>query len=98
MSKHTLEEFLAVVEQKNMLQTKFLSASLSDITDDETKKFENLLNFYMLRENNTLEEIVDKYLNKIGFMMEDQRYFFDTKNIVFLLLLRWKITIAISVI
>ena len=80
MSKHTLKEFLAVVEQKNMLQTKFLSASLSDITDDETKKFENLLNFYMSRENNTLEEIVDKYLNKIGFMMEDQRYFFENEK------------------
>jgi len=77
MQKSTLQEFTAIVEQKNMLQAKFLSTSLVDITDDEIAKFENLLNFYMLRENNTVEEIVDKYLNKIGFMMDDQRYFFE---------------------
>jgi 2-polyprenyl-3-methyl-5-hydroxy-6-metoxy-1,4-benzoquinol methylase len=72
-----LQEFCDFVGQKNVIHAKFLEKSLADITIEETAKFENLLNFYMRRENNTLEEIADKYLNKISFMMEDQIYFVE---------------------
>jgi 2-polyprenyl-3-methyl-5-hydroxy-6-metoxy-1,4-benzoquinol methylase len=73
--KATLQEFLNIINQKNFLQAKFLKTSLSDITDEEIVKFENLLSFYMRRENNTVEQIADKYLNKIFYLMDDQRYF-----------------------
>jgi DNA-binding ferritin-like protein (Dps family) len=75
--KHTLQEFLGFVSQKNALQSKYLNNSLSDITLEEKKKLENLLNFYMLRENSTMEQIVDKYLNHITSLVEEQRYFVE---------------------
>jgi 2-polyprenyl-3-methyl-5-hydroxy-6-metoxy-1,4-benzoquinol methylase len=75
--KHTLQEFLDYIGQKNMFQAKFLATSLSDITPEEIVKFENLLNFYMWRKNNTIEQIADKYLNKISFIMEEQCYFVE---------------------
>jgi 2-polyprenyl-3-methyl-5-hydroxy-6-metoxy-1,4-benzoquinol methylase len=77
MKNHSLQEFLEFVEQKNILHAKFLKTSLSDITDKEIIKFESLLRFYMQMGNDTLEQIVDKYLHKISFIMEEQLYFFQ---------------------
>jgi 2-polyprenyl-3-methyl-5-hydroxy-6-metoxy-1,4-benzoquinol methylase len=74
--KYTLREFLDIVKTKNMFQAKFLADSLADITGEEIAGFENLLNFYV-RRGNTLEQVVDKYLNKVEFIMEEQRYFVE---------------------
>jgi hypothetical protein len=76
-NKHTLQEFLDIVAQKNMFQTKYLNNSLSDITVDEVAQFENLLNFYMLRNNSAIEQIVDHYLDLIFCLVEEQRYFVE---------------------
>ena len=75
--KYTLQEFLDIVSEKNVFQTKYLDNSLSDISQEEIEKFENLLNFYTLREQCCLEEIVDKYLNKISYLVDGQRYFIE---------------------
>jgi 2-polyprenyl-3-methyl-5-hydroxy-6-metoxy-1,4-benzoquinol methylase len=77
MEKHTLREFCNIVEQKNMFHSRFLKASLSDITTEEIIKFENLLNFYILRENNTVEQIIDKYLEQVSYLVDEQRYFIE---------------------
>jgi len=75
--KSTLQEFLDIVGKKNIFQSKFLNNSLSDITPEEIVKFNNLLNFYIWREQSSLEGIVDRYLGKISFIMEEQRYFVE---------------------
>ncbi|GAP71796.1 methyltransferase type 12 domain [Candidatus Symbiothrix dinenymphae] len=75
--EYTLQDFLDIEGQKNVIQAKFLETSLSEITPEEIVKFNNLLHFYMQRGNNTLEQIVDKYLNLVSFIMEDQRYFVE---------------------
>ena len=75
--KHTLREFLDIVAEKNVFQTKFLDQSLSDITADEVGRLEGLLNFYILREQCSLEEIADRYLNFISYLVEGQRHFVE---------------------
>jgi len=75
--KHTLQEFLADIAIKNAYQFKYLENSLAGITPEEVLKFENLLNFYIQRENNTLEGIVDMYLDMIFMMVEEQKYFIE---------------------
>jgi len=75
LNNNTLQQFYDVVKSKNPLHAKFLDNTLSDITEEETAKFESLVRFYMKREKCTFEEIVDKYLYKISFIMEEQRYF-----------------------
>ena len=77
MQKYTLQNFLDIIAEKNIFQSKFLDNSLSDITQEEINKFENLLNFYILREQSSLEGIVEKYLNLILFLIEDQRFFVE---------------------
>jgi hypothetical protein len=72
-----LNNFVAVIEKQNMLQGKFLKTTLADITNGEIISFENILLFYMKREDNTIEQIAEKYLKKIAFTMEDQIYFFQ---------------------
>jgi len=74
---YTLQDFLDIISEKNVFQAKYLDNSLSDITPEEIEKFESLLNFYILREQCGLEEIVDKYLNKITYLVDGQRYFIE---------------------
>jgi len=76
-NKDILREFLDIVSEKNVFQAKYLDNSLSDIMPDEVNKLENLLNFYVLREHCSLEGIVDKYLNHIASLVEEQRYFVE---------------------
>ena len=76
-TKYTLQNFLDIVAKKNVFQSKYLDNSLSDITSDEIIKLENLLNFYILREQCSIEEITDKYLNHIFSLVEEQRYFVE---------------------
>jgi 2-polyprenyl-3-methyl-5-hydroxy-6-metoxy-1,4-benzoquinol methylase len=75
--KHTLQEFLDYINRKNVLQSKYLNTSLSNITPEEKVKLEHLLNFYMIRGNNTVEQISDKYLNLITVLVDEQRYFVE---------------------
>jgi len=75
--RHTLQEFLDIVSEKNVFQAKYLDNSLSDIMPEEVDKLENLLDFYVLRECCSLEGIVDKYLNHIASLVEEQRYFVE---------------------
>jgi 2-polyprenyl-3-methyl-5-hydroxy-6-metoxy-1,4-benzoquinol methylase len=75
--KYTLQEFLDFINQKNVLQDKYLNNSLSDITPEEKEKLENLLNFYALREGSSVEQIADKYLNLITSLVEEHRYFIE---------------------
>jgi len=75
--KYTLQEFLNIISEKNVFQAKYLDNSLSDITPDEIEKLENLLKFYVIREQSSLEGIVDKYLNHIASLVEEQRYFVE---------------------
>ena len=75
--KYTLQEFLNIIAEKNVFQAKFLDNSLSDITPEEIEKLERLLNFYILREQISLEGIVDKYLDHILSLVEEQRYFVE---------------------
>jgi 2-polyprenyl-3-methyl-5-hydroxy-6-metoxy-1,4-benzoquinol methylase len=72
-----LQQFYELVQQKNPLHAKFLDNTLSDINAEETEKFENLVYFYKQYKNNSIEELVDKYLYKIAFTMEEQKYFFE---------------------
>jgi len=76
-TKYTLQDFLDIVSKKNVFQEKYLDNSLSDITQEEIGKLENLLNFYALREQSSLEGIVDKYLNLILYLIDEQRYFVE---------------------
>jgi len=76
-NKYTLQEFLDIISEKNVFQAKYLDNSLSDITQDEIDKLEDLLNFYVTREKGSLEGIVDKYLNHIASLVEEQRYFVE---------------------
>jgi hypothetical protein len=48
---------------------------MNDIIEEETTKFENLLSFYSMRENDSIEKVADKYLNLIAFLTEEQIYF-----------------------
>ncbi|OAV71539.1 bifunctional 3-demethylubiquinone-9 3-methyltransferase/ 2-octaprenyl-6-hydroxy phenol methylase [Bacteroidales bacterium Barb4] len=73
--ENIIQEFLNIIGKKNPIHAKSLNNSLANITNEEIVKLENLLNFYMQRENNTIEQIADKYLNMIFFLMEDQLYF-----------------------
>jgi hypothetical protein len=73
--KYSLQDFLLIIEQKNLMHAKTLKNSMTDITGDEVAKFENLLAFYMMRENNDIEQIADKYLNLLSYLMDEQFYF-----------------------
>ena len=75
--KYTLQEFIDIINTKNVFQSKYLDNSLSDIRPEEVIKFENLLNFYILREQSSIEEIVNKYLSHISSLVEEQRYFVE---------------------
>ena len=75
--KNILQEFLDIVTTKNMLQSKYLENSLSDITHEEIVKLENLLNFYVFREQCSLEDIAVKYLNFTSYFIDGQRHFVE---------------------
>ena len=77
MRKNTLQDFLDIVAEKNIFQSKYLDNSLSDVMPEETVKLENLLNFYAIREQSSIEEIADKYLSLIASLVEEQRYFVE---------------------
>jgi len=77
-NKYTLQEFCEAVSRKNMLHAKFLDNALSDITLEESDGFEKLLGFYIHREESSLEKIVDRYLNMILMMIEEQKYFIES--------------------
>jgi 2-polyprenyl-3-methyl-5-hydroxy-6-metoxy-1,4-benzoquinol methylase len=70
-----LQAFFDRVNLKNPLHAKFLDKSLQDLAADEAGRLERLVSFYMSRGNCTMEEIADKYLYMISFIMEDQFYF-----------------------
>jgi len=72
-----LQEFLDIVGEKNVFQSKYLENSLADITPEESAKLENLLNFYIQREQNSIKKIADKYLSHISSLVEEQRYFVE---------------------
>lgn len=73
--ENIIQEFLNIIGKKNPIHAKSLNDSLANITNEEIVKLENLLNFYMQRENNTIEQIADKYLNMIFYLAEEQIYF-----------------------
>jgi len=75
--KCTLQEFLDNIAEKNVFQAKYLDNSLSDITPEEIEKLEKLLDFYVLREQSSLEKIADRYLNLISSLVEEQKYFVE---------------------
>lgn len=72
-----LDEFLARIEEKNALHTKFLTASMVDITDAEKSKLEILLEFYTSR-GDSIQQIADKYLRLIDHLLEEQKFFVET--------------------
>ena len=74
----TLEQFIALVEQKNMFHRNYLKRNTEDITIDEIAAFDSLIAFYAAHFNCSLENLVDKYLKLVEFFFEEQMYF--TKN------------------
>lgn len=80
LNNHTLQQFYDVVKSKNPLHAKVLDNSIHNITAEESVKFEKLVQFYMCRENFSLEEIVNKYLEWNVYLVDEQRYFFENEK------------------
>jgi len=74
--QHNTTQLLALIGEKSMLQSKFLSESLQDITAEEASSLESLVEFYKTQDN-SLEQIADKYLNLVNSLFEEQKYFFE---------------------
>ncbi|MDR0823126.1 MAG: class I SAM-dependent methyltransferase [Endomicrobium sp.] len=69
-----LKAFLSLIESKSLMQFKYLSKSLIDITIDEKDKLENLFEF-LAHKGNTIDTIAMQYLKFTDYFLEEQMFF-----------------------
>jgi len=68
------EKLINYISQKNPLHKNFLEKSLQDISGEELQHLEHLISFYEFC-GNTIEQIAEKYLKLLYYIMKEQVYF-----------------------